>query len=90
MQLVFKVPTKETPGFLSRLHRATMLQQQVKEQGATPELVSSIVDFLADYVETENKEAACELLWQCSEAQFDNLMRAVSGGGAATETIPPQ
>jgi len=90
MKLVLKVPDKETPGFFRRLAKATKFQEQIKSEGVSSELVNSMVDFLADYVEAESKETAKELLWDCTENQFNELMVAISGGGKAEEVVPPQ
>jgi len=86
MQIVVNTPTKDSPGFARRLHRAATFQERVKSEGFTASLVESMVDFLADYVEGE-REQAKEYLWDCSETQFMELLGAVSGG--STEQIPP-
>lgn len=84
MQLIFTVPSKDTPGFARRLHTAATFQEQVKDGGFTPKLIESLVDFLSAYVEGENPS---EQLWDCSEVQFTELLKAVSGGGEAS--VPP-
>lgn len=86
-KLIVNVPGKDSPGYLRRLHNASQFQVKIKTEGFTPELVNAMVEFLADYVEGDREEAK-SLLWDCSENQFNDLMSAVSGGGA--EQVPPQ
>lgn len=85
MQLVFNVPSKDTPGFARRLHTAATFQEQVKNGGFTPAVIESLIDFLSAYVAGENPK---DQLWECSEVEFTELLKAVTGGGEAS--IPPQ
>lgn len=85
MQLVFNVPSKDTPGYPRRLYTAAKFKESMSQGGFTPELVESLVDFLSAYVEGDNPK---ELLWDCTETQFTDLLKAVTGGGEAT--VPPQ
>jgi hypothetical protein len=87
IKLVLTVPGKDSPGFLRRLHKAASFQERIKTEGISPALVVGIVDFVSDYIEGE-KESVKDMLWDCSENQFNEFMSAISGGGA--EVIPPQ
>jgi hypothetical protein len=84
--VTIKVPDKNSPGFARRLYRAAQFQERVKSEGFTAELITGMIDFLADYIEGD-REQAREYLWDCTELQFNELIGAVSGGSA--EQIPP-
>jgi hypothetical protein len=85
MQLVIKVPDKNTPGFARRLHRAAMFSENMKV-GFTSKLVEEMIEFLAEYIEGD-REQAKEYLWDCTEVQFNEMIAAVSGGSG--EQVPP-
>lgn len=85
MQIVIKVPDKNTPGFARRMYRAAKFSDSMKA-GITPPLIEEMVDFLAEYIEGDKAQAK-EYLWDCSELQFNEMIAAVSGGGG--EQIPP-
>jgi hypothetical protein len=85
--VTIKIPDKNTPGFARRLYRAAQFQERVKSEGFTPDLVSGMIEFMADYIEGD-KEQAKEYLWDCTEVQFNELLGAV--GGSAEQIPPPK
>jgi len=85
-QLVIRVPDKNTPGFPRRLQRAAAFKHQIEDKGFTPDLVEKIVEFLSDYVEGGNKAEQIEMIWNCTEVQFDEMLSALGGGG---QQVPP-
>lgn len=80
-KLTINVPTKESPGFLRRMYRATQFQESIKA-GVTPEVIAQMIDFVAEYVVCDPPEKKIEALWDISENQFNEILSAVMGGGA--------
>lgn len=87
MQLVIKIPDKNTPGYPRRIHRALSFQKRMKEE-VSAELFEEMINFLAEYVEGDKTQAK-ESLWDCTEDQFNEIITAVLGGGAS-EVPPPK
>lgn len=85
-KVVLHIPDRNTPGFPRRLKRAAQFQAQVKADGFTPDLVEQVVNFLADYIEGDNHEQQVELMWDCTEDQFNEMLSALGGSG---KQIPP-
>jgi len=86
-KVILNIPDRSTPGFPRRLQRAAQFQAQVKQDGFTPELVEQIVNFLADYIEGDDHEQQVQMMWDCSEDQFNEMLSALGGSG---KQIPPQ
>lgn len=83
MDLVFKLPDKDTPGFLRRQREAIRFSENLKDN-PTVETVEALVNFLVDYVEEpQDRKEATEALWDASENQFMELLSALSGGQQA-------
>jgi len=86
-QLVIRIPDSKSPGFPRRLRKAAEFQRRTKvEGGFTPELIDEIITFLAEYVEGDNIAEQVELMWDCSEDQFYEMLSAIGGGG---KEVPP-
>lgn len=84
LDLVLRVPDKNTSGFLLRMRRALAFQHDLEEGNATPETVDEMVEFLADFVKVpEDRNEARELLWHASEAEFNELLDAITDAGAS-------
>ena len=87
-KLTLNVPTKESPGFLRRMYRATQFQEKIRA-GITAELIAQMVDFISEYVTCDPPENKIDALWDVSEDQFNELLAAVTGGGAKESPLPP-
>lgn len=88
MDLVFKLPGKDTPGFLRRQREAIRFSENLKDN-PTVETVDALVSFLVDYVEEpKDRKEAAEALWDASENQFMELLGALSGGQEAENPTP--
>jgi hypothetical protein len=87
-QLTITVPTKDSPGFLRRMYRATQFQESMKA-GITPELVAQMIDFIGEFVACDPPEKKLEAMWDLSENQFNELLAAAMGGGATESPLPP-
>lgn len=86
-QLVIRVPDSKSPGFPRRLRKAAEFQRRTKlEGGFTPDLIDEIIAFLAEYVEGDNIKEQTDLMWDCSEEQFYEMLSAIGGGG---REVPP-
>lgn len=86
-QLIIRVPDSKSPGFPRRLRKAAEFQRRTKAEGGfTPELVDEIIAFLAEYVEGDNIQEQTDLMWDCSEDQFYEMLSAIGGGG---KEVPP-
>lgn len=80
VQLRFELPTRETPGYFRRYKRFVAVSAAWQREDRTPEDVDRMVEFFADFVvEPADRAAAVEALWDCTEAQFDQLTAAFTG-----------
>ena len=78
-QIVFNLPTKETPGYLRRAKRYLELQEALSNPSA--QAFDQLVDFLADFVdEPKDRDEAKDALLDASEEQLMSLFEAVGGG----------
>lgn len=83
--LVFDLPTRETPGYLRRQREALRFMRLLKED-PSEETIDSLVDFLVQYVsEPKEPEAATDALWDASQEQFEQLLNALTGQGEDEE-----
>jgi len=84
MELVFKVPGPDAPGYLRRQRTALEFRQA---DSKAPEGIDALVDFLLGYVEVpEDREEAKAALWEATEKQIDELLDSISGVGK----VPPK
>ena len=88
-RLVFDVPDDNTPGYLLRARRALEFQAALKKE-QTPETLTAMVEFLAEFVsEPVEQSAKIEALWNASKAEFSALLAAITGGGDENPTSAP-
>jgi len=88
--LVFTPPDEQAPGFLRRQKKALVFVKAFSVDNPTPEMVDEMVEFLVDYVtEPADRDEACELLWDASQAQIMELMQAVGGSSEGEDTENP-
>ena len=81
-ELVIEAPGRMSPGFLKRMRDAMKIMAAVNKADYTPELMEAIVDYLLPYVtEPADRVRAEALLWEASQEQIEEAMRAVGGGG---------
>ena len=79
--LEFRIPDRNTPGFLKRQRDVLVFQQQLQD-GTSPETLDKLVEFLAQYVvQPEEHQAKVDALWMASEAEFMSLLKALGGQG---------
>lgn len=98
-KLILNVPTRQSPGFVARQVRLLELMElrdsftgfgadaTIEQIRAMRDGFLQIVDFLADYVEAPNHEAAVALVKEASEEQFDVMFDALAG---ASKQLPPE
>ena len=85
--IVFNIPDEDAEGYLILMESVADFQEKLKKDGFTAEVIRAMVVFVASYIEGETLEERIELARRMSKKQFDEVFRAISGGG--TETIPP-
>lgn len=86
-RIIFNPPGPDTPGFLRRTRRALELREQMQGGKPTPKTVDDLVEFLLPYVsDPPDRDQARELLWDASEADFKNMLHAVTGGEGENPT----
>lgn len=79
-ELVIEAPGRKSPGFLLRMRQATHIMAALKSD-ITPEVMDELVAFLTPYVvQPTDRAEATEMLWQASQEQIEEAMRAVGGG----------
>ena len=84
--LVFAPPSKDDPGFLRRMREAVKFSQLLKES-PTVETMDGMVEFLSQYVtEPADPEVAKEALWDATENQFLEMLKAIGGEGDVDPT----
>lgn len=80
-ELVIEAPGRKSPGFLLRMRQATHIMAALKSDAITPEVMDELVAFLVPYVvKPSDRAKATEMLWQASQEQIEEAMRAVGGG----------
>ncbi len=81
--LVLTVPDRKTPGFPRRLKQIMQLQRvfrSLTSEEADPAAMDTVIEGLLPYVsEPLDRDEAREALWQCSQEQFEEVLRALSG-----------
>jgi hypothetical protein len=91
MDLVFKAPGKDAPGFLRRQREALRFQERIASGNLGAAVVDEMIALLLPYVEEPaDKAAAAEALLDASEAQFTDMLKAITGGSVnpTPETSP--
>jgi len=82
VEVTMTIPGPDAPGFLRRQKAAMTFSQLLADKTARmdPEAVDEMVTFLLPFVEhPEDRKAASEALWDMSENQFNDAMKAVQG-----------
>lgn len=80
MDIVFKAPGKDEPGFLRRQRQAIEFSEKLTNKPTT-KTIDAMVDFLLVYVvEPTDRKDAREALLDASEAQFGELLGVLAGG----------
>lgn len=83
-EIVLAVPGPDEPGFLRRMRVGLELSERFSSGRLTPQMVDALVEYLLPYVQQPaEREAARQALLDASQAQFEEMMRAVNGGEAA-------
>lgn len=88
------IPSKDSPGYLRRQKRALEYTARIKDRDKQdPGLIDEMAAFLAPIVvvgEMSEKDALEYLMDNLSEAQFDQIMKALTGDdGGDKEIVPP-
>lgn len=90
-ELVFSPPSENSPGYLLRLKRSLEFQNVInkaKEEGTSLDAgqVDLMVEFLIDFIANDvSDEIKRDVLWNLSEAQFNQLMALASGSAEEPE-----
>ena len=90
-KIIFKHPSKDTPGFLLRTKKALEFKEHIDKKEVTPQLIDEMVGFLLPYItEPVDREEARTALFEASEEQFGMLVEQFSGGSESKEnpTLP--
>lgn len=91
MDLVFKAPGKDAPGFLRRQRDALRFQERLTSGNIGPQLVDEMIALLLPYVEEPvDRAVAEEALLNASETEFQLMLKAITGGSVnpTPETSP--
>lgn len=92
MKVKIVLPTRETPGYLRRQKRALEYRARLKNKdNDDPTLVDEMAAFIAPLVVVgeEDPQKAIEMVLDFSEAQFDDVLAALTGGGEDS-ALPPE
>jgi hypothetical protein len=79
-KIVFNPPDDNAPGYLRMVRVAVGFSEKLS---ASPkqETIDELVDFLLPFVsEPVDRAEAREALWDASKVQFQQLLKAVTGG----------
>ena len=80
-KLVFTKPDPEAPGYLRRMRQALEFQEAFKSANPGPAAVDKLIEFLLPNVtEPVDRNEAREALLDASQAQFMELLGALTGG----------
>lgn len=91
MDLVFKAPGRDAPGFLRRQREALRFQARINSGDIGPAMVDEMIALLLPYVEAPADRAeAAEALLDATQAQFTDMLKAITGASAnpTPETSP--
>lgn len=91
LKLEFLPPDENTPGYPRRIARILYFQEMMTSGSA--EKVkhadwTELVEFLSAFVKAETPEQAKDLLWNCTQKQFGELLSAAAGN-KTEEVVPP-
>jgi hypothetical protein len=86
-QIEFVIPSDDDEGFIPLMEDTAEFQGRLAKEGFTVEVVRSLAVFLSNYIKADTAEARLALARRLSRKQFNELLAALTGGGAAT--IPP-
>lgn len=86
MQLVFEAPSKDSPGFLKRLKRAMRFQDEIKSGKFNERTIDDMIDFLVEYIKEVPPDKAKEYLLDASEAQFMDMLDAITTNNTEQQT----
>ena len=79
IRIEFDIPGPDAPGYLRRQREALGFANAMMSN-PTQEDLDKMVEFLAQFVTVPlEQEAKIEALWEASENQFMQLLRAVAG-----------
>lgn len=89
-ELVIRAPGRESPGYLRRLRKALALSERA-QAGLSLALLDEMVAFvLAEATVTAPAGVAvAEALLDLSKAEWDGVLRAVSGSLEAVDAVDP-
>jgi len=88
-KIVFEPPSAETPGYLRRTRMALEFRQK-SATDAGPKLIDDMIEFLLPYVkEPADRSEAREALLDATQAQFMELIDAVTGESADPTSAQP-
>jgi len=89
MDIVFELPTPQTPGYLRRVKALTEFQESQKKEEDPVAKLEKMIEFLSGYVtEPADKKEAYEALLDASQEQIDGLFSLIAGKKEA-DIIPP-
>ncbi len=82
-ELVIQVPDRTTPGYPRRIKRLIELQRAFRSfsgENPDPAVLDTVIEGLLPYVaEPTDPDAAREALWDASQAQFEEVLAALTG-----------
>ena len=89
--IVFEPPGVDAPGYLRRAKKSLEFRQKAFAKDSGPEVIDELVEFLLPYVkEPADRSEARETLLDASEAQFMQLIDAVSGESKDPTSAQPK
>ena len=78
------VPDRRAKGFIRRQRRALELRDEIASGGYTIGTLDRLVEFILDFVTSPaDRAVARELVFDLSEAEFADILGALSGSDAA-------
>ncbi len=87
--IVFELPTPQTPGYLRRLKALTEFQEAQKSEDDPVIRLMSMIEFLSGYVtQPADRDEAYEALLDASQEQIDGLFALIAGKSSG-DIIPP-
>jgi hypothetical protein len=87
--VVFELPTPQTPGYLRRLKALTEFQEAQKNEEDPLQRLMAMVEFLSGYVtQPADRDEAYEALLDASQEQIDGLFALIAGKNSG-DIIPP-
>lgn len=75
MELEYKVPGRDAPGFLKRQRKLAEFMELEKATDRWEAMIEYLLEFVTA---PEDRDEAREALWNMSEAQYDNMLGALS------------